>query len=88
VIPFLIGCVVSLVAAIPAVLLSRGSRQTSLKFRVMLWVLGVILRFGIIGAVLYYLFTQTGMARIPVVLGVVIVYILVFVIEARKTLRS
>ena len=87
-IPFLVGCVISLVAAVPAVLLSRGSAKSSLKNRVILWAIGMILRFGIIGAALYYLFTQTRMVRIPVVFGVVVTYFLIFVIEARKTLRS
>ena len=87
-IPFLIGCLISFVAAIPAVLMSRGGTGSPLKVRLRLWAMGVAVRFGIIGAALYYLFTQTALNRIPVVLGVVITYFLIFVIEARTTLRS
>jgi len=85
---FLIGCAVSLVAALPAVLLMRGGGEAALNVRLKLWGIGVALRFGIIGAALFYLFTRTDIDRIPVLLGVVVVYFLIFLIESRKTLRN
>jgi hypothetical protein len=87
VIPFLAGCLISLVAAVPALLMARGGAHSEMSVRLKLWGLGLAIRFGIIGAALVYLFTQTGIPRIPVLLGVVITYFLIFLIEARKTLR-
>jgi hypothetical protein len=88
VIAFLIGCLVSVVAAVPALLLSRGGRQAELNVRLKLWAIGVAVRFGIIGAALYFLFTRTEIDRIPTLAGLVITYFLIFVIEARSTLRK
>ncbi len=87
-IAFLIGCAISLVAAFPALLLMRGGHEAAMNVRWKLWAIGVALRFGIIGAGLYYLFTRTHFDRIPALLGVVVVYFLVFFLESRKTLRS
>ena len=86
-IPFLAGCVISLIAAIPAVLFARGGEGSPLNTRLKLWAIGVVIRFAIIGAALFYLFTRTEIDRIPVLLGVVITYFLIFIIEARTTLR-
>jgi hypothetical protein len=85
---FLMGCAVSLVAALPAVFFLRGGIGAAVGVRLKLWAIGLAIRFGIIGAVLYYLFTRTKIDRIPVLLGVVVVYFLIFFIESRKTLRS
>jgi hypothetical protein len=88
VIAFLIGCIVSLVAAVPALLMARGGKQAELHTRLKLWAIGVAIRFGIIGAALFYLFTRTDLDRIPTLIGVVVTYFLIFILEARSTLRS
>ncbi len=85
---FLIGCGVSFVAALPATLLMRGGGEAAFNVRLKLWAIGVALRFGIIGAALFYLFTRTDIDRIPVLIGVVVVYFLIFLVESRKTLRN
>jgi multidrug efflux pump subunit AcrB len=88
VIAFLIGCMVSLVAAVPALLMARGGKQAEFNTRLKLWAIGVAIRFGIIGAALFYLFTRTDLDRIPTLIGVVVTYFLIFILEARSTLRS
>ena len=88
IIAFFIGCAVSLVAALPAMLLNRGGTEAAMNVRLKLWGIGVALRFGIIGAALFYLFARTEIDRVPVLLGVVIIYFLIFLVESRKTLRS
>lgn len=85
---FLVGCVISLVAAVPAFLMARGGRQAEFNTRLKLWAIGVAIRFGIIGAALFYLFTRTHLDHIPALLGVVVIYFFIFIIEARSTLRS
>lgn len=87
-IAFLIGGAISLLAAFPALLLMRGGKEAAMNVRLKLWAIGVALRFGIIGAALYYLFSRTHIDRIPALLGVVAVYFLIFYLESRKTLRS
>lgn len=66
----------------------RGGKDSAMNVRLKLWAIGVALRFGIIGAALFYLFTRTHIDRIPALLGVVVVYFLIFFLESRKTLRS
>ena len=85
---FLIGIVTSIVAAAPAVFLERGGRYADAKTRWKLWGLGVLLRFGIIGASLYFLFTETSVSRIPTVIGVALAYFVVFIIENINLRRS
>lgn len=87
-ISFLIGGLISLVAAIPALLMARGGKAADLNVRLKLWAIGVAIRFAIIGVSLFYLFSRTQFSRIPALLGVVIVYFLIFLLEARTTLRS
>jgi len=77
-----------MVAALPAILLMRGGKEAAMNVRLKLWALGVALRFGIIGAALYYIFTRTSMDRISAIAGVVVIYFLIFLLESRKTLRS
>ena len=86
-ISFLIGCLISFVAAVPALLMSRGGKGSVLNVRLKLWAIGVAIRFAIIGVSLFYLFTRTSFDRIPALLGVVITYFLIFFIESRTTLR-
>jgi multidrug efflux pump subunit AcrB len=69
-------------------LLMRGGAEAAFNVRMKLWAISLALRFGIIGAALYYLFTRTEIDRIPVLIGVVAIYFLIFLLESRKTLRS
>jgi hypothetical protein len=84
---FLAGILVSVVAAVPAVLLLWGGRGSETKQRLKLWAIGMAVRFAIIGVALYYLFTQTSLARIPTVLGVAAAYFVIFLFETRSSLR-
>jgi hypothetical protein len=84
---FFVGILVSLVAALPAVLLLWGGRGSEMKQRLKLWAIGTAVRFAIIGIALYYLFTQTDLARIPTVLGVAAAYFIIFLFETRSSLR-
>jgi len=77
---FLIGLVISLIAAVPAFLLQRVS-ETDMKTRLKLWGIGLVIRFGIIGVALFFLFTQTMITRIPTVIGVAIAFFTLFIIE-------
>lgn len=85
---FLVGILVSVVAAIPAVLLLWGGRGSETKQRLKLWAIGMAVRFAVIGVALYYLFTQTELARIPTVLGVAAAYFVIFLLETRSSLRA
>lgn len=85
---FLVGLALSGVAALPALLLMWGGREGDMKQRLKLWGIGVLIRFSIIGAGLYFLFTETVIARIPTVAGLVVGYFVIYVFEARSALRS
>jgi len=87
-IAFLIGVLISFVAAVPALLLARGSKGGDVKLRLKLWLVGLLVRFAVIGAALLILFTQTSIARIPVVIGVGVAYILSYSLETFLTLRA
>jgi hypothetical protein len=86
--PFLLGFLVSLVAAAPAWLLLRGSLAAEFSVKLKLWAIGLLIRFAIIGGALLYLFTQTQHAKIPVIEGVLVAYFLTFILEAYSTLRK
>jgi hypothetical protein len=88
VIPFLLGFLISLIAAIPAWLLLRGSATTEFVVKFKLWAIGLLIRFAIIGGALLYLFTQTLHAKIPVIAGILVAYFLTFLWEAYSTLRA
>ncbi len=88
IIGFLIGLGLAAVAAVPALLLMWGGRQGDMKERLKLWGIGVLIRFSIIGVGLYFLFTETAIARIPTVAGLVIGYFVIYVVEAKSALRS
>ena len=85
---FVVGILVSVVAAVPAVLLLWGGRGSDAKQRLKLWAVGMAVRFAIIGAALFLLFTQTSLARIPTVLGVAVAYFVIFLLETRSSLRA
>ena len=87
-IAFLIGVVISFAAAVPALLLARGGRGAETKQRLKLWAVGLLIRFVVIGAGLILLFTQTSIARIPVVIGVGIAYIISYSLETVFSLRA
>ena len=81
---FLVGVLISVVAAVPAVLLQQGGRRSDMKTKLKLWGVGLAIRFAVIGAALYFLFTQTtadSIARIPTVIGVAVAYFIIFLFE-------
>jgi hypothetical protein len=88
VIAFLIGAAISLVAALPALLLARGGHGADMKQRLKLWAVGLLVRFAVIGAALLILFSQTSIARIPVVIGVGVAYVISYSLETVLSLRD
>jgi hypothetical protein len=87
-IAFLIGMVISFVAALPALLLARGGRGADVKQRLKLWLVGLLVRFVVIGAALFILFSQTTIARVSVVIGVGVGYVLSYSLETLLSLRA
>ncbi len=88
-ITLLVGLAVAAVASAPALLLAYGSREVSdFKQKLKLWGIGLAIRFAIIGGALFYLFTQTPIARVPVVIGVGVGYLLFYSLESFITLRT
>lgn len=87
-IAFLIGAGISFVAAVPALLLARGGGGADMKQRLKLWAVGLLVRFAVIGAALLILFSQTSIARVPVVIGVGVAYILSYSLETLLSLRA
>jgi hypothetical protein len=87
-IAFLIGVILSFAAALPALLLARGGRGADMKQRLKLWLVGLLVRFAVIGAALWILFSQTSIARVPVVIGVGVAYILSYSLETLLSLRA
>ena len=88
-IALLIGLAVAAVGSVPALLLAWGSREvTDFKQKLKLWAIGFAMRFALIGGALFYLFTQTAVARVPVVIGVAIGYIIFYSLESYITLRK
>ena len=85
---FLIGFLVSLVAGVPAVLIARGGRGSGMKRRLLMWGAGFLIRFAVIGAALIVLFTQTSFARIPLVIGVGVAYLISYSLETMLSLRA
>jgi xanthine/uracil permease len=85
---FLIGLAVSFVAAVPAFLLARGGQGSNMKQRLKLWLVGLLARFAIIGIALLILFTQTPIARVPAVIGVVVAYVISYSLETVISLRA
>ena len=85
---FLVGVLLSMVAAIPAVLLLWGGREAEQKQKLKLWAIGTGIRFAIIGVGIYFLFTNTSIQRIPTVVGVIAAYFVIYLFEIRKALRS
>ena len=85
---FLAGVLISIVAAVPAFLLARGGGNADMKTRLKLWAIGLAIRFAVIGSALYFLFTQTVIARIPTVIGVALAYFVLFMIENTVLRRS
>jgi hypothetical protein len=88
VLAFFVGVVISVVAAVPALLLMWGGRGSEMKQRLKLWGIGTGIRFAVIGAGLYFLFTQTQIDRIPVVIGVAAAYFVLYIFEVKTTLRT
>ncbi|MDD5087587.1 MAG: hypothetical protein PHI18_02150 [bacterium] len=78
---FLIGVLISAAAAAPAVLLQLGGRRSDMKTKLKLWGVGLAIRFVVICAALYFLFTETSIARIPTVIGVAVAYFIIFLLE-------
>ena len=88
-IALLVGIVVAAVASVPALLMAWGSREVSdFKQKLKLWAIGLAIRFAVIGGALFYLFTQTSIARIPVIIGVGVGYIVFYSLESIATLRA
>lgn len=87
-IAFAVGVAISVVAAVPAFLLLWAGRQGALKHRLKLWAIGLLIRFAVIGGALILLFTQTDIARIPVVVGVAVAYFALYIVEVKTALRT
>lgn len=85
---FFAGMLISVVASIPAVLLAFRARTATPKLRLKYWVIGLALRFIVIGAALIALFVTTGMARVPAVAGVAVAYLLAYALETFIVMRS
>jgi hypothetical protein len=89
VIAVIIGFAVAAVASAPALLMAYGGRESGdFKQRFKLWAIGLGIRFAIIGGALYYLFVQTPIDRIPVVIGVGVGYLIFYTLESLITLRA
>jgi hypothetical protein len=88
-IALLVGLAVAVVASLPSLLFAWGSREvTDFKQKLKLWAIGLAIRFAIIGGALFYLFTQTPIDRVPVVIGVGIGFIIFYTIESYVTLSA
>lgn len=90
-IAFIVGFLISAIAAIPSLLMVFQRRGAELKIRMKLWILGSAIRFIIIGIFLILLFRLTDLNRIYAVIGVVVAYFIGFIIEvylANRQLRS
>lgn len=87
-IAFLIGMLISFVAAVPAFLLALTGRGGEMKHRLKLWGVGFVIRFAVIGIALILLFSQTTIDRIPVVIGVGVAYIISYTLETILSLRA
>ncbi|RQV98430.1 hypothetical protein EH220_03300 [bacterium] len=88
---FLIGFLISAIAAVPALLMVFQRKGAELKIRMKLWVLGSAIRFIVIGIFLILLFRLTDISRTGAVMGVVVAYFISFIIEvylANRQIRS
>ena len=84
----LAGLAIAAVASFPALLMAYGARDAGdFKQRWKLWAIGLGIRFAVIGGALFYLFTQTPIARVPVVIGVSVGYVIFYSLESIITLR-
>lgn len=86
--PFLVGCIISLIAAAPAVLLLYANRHGDLRAKLKAWAVGLVLRFAIIGGALVFIFRMTDLNRIPVVIGIVVIYFTILGFELSVAFRS
>jgi xanthine/uracil permease len=85
----LVGLAIAAVASFPALLMAYGGREAGdFKQRWKLWAIGLGIRFAVIGGALLYLFSQTQITRVPVVIGVCVGYILFYSLESIVTLRA
>jgi peptidoglycan/LPS O-acetylase OafA/YrhL len=78
---FLIGFLISVFAAAPALFMATRQADGKPKIQMKLWVIGAAIRFSIIGILLLLLFRFTEVSRIPAVLGVVAAYFISFGLE-------
>lgn len=78
---FLAGFFTMLLASLPAYLMARGGKNADFKDRLKLWAIGMGVRFFILGAALFLLFTQTSIERVPCVIGAALAYFLAFAAE-------
>lgn len=88
VIPFLVGCLISFVAALPATLILWAVRQRDLNTKLKAWAVGMVLRFTIIGAALLLLFRMSNIEKVPVVMGIVVIYFIILGFELAVAFRS
>jgi hypothetical protein len=88
IIGFLAGLAISVVAAVPSLLLLWGGKDAEMKQRLKLWAIGLAIRFTVIGGALLYLFSQTAIDRIPTVIGVAVAYFAIYLVETLTTLRT
>lgn len=82
-----VGGLISLVAALPSVLLLVATKHSDLGLRMRAWAIGVALRFLIILLSLIFLFRRTALNRISVLVGILLVFFLIFGIEVYFAFR-
>ncbi len=87
-IAFLIGFLISAIAAVPALLMVLQKKGGELKIRLKLWVLGSAIRFIVIGIFLLLLFRLTEVHRIGTVFGVITAYFISYIIEVYLAKRQ
>lgn len=87
-IAFLAGAFIAMIASVPAVLLAFRARRADTKQRLRFWLFGLAVRFIVIGGALIALFLTTGIARVPVVAGVAVAYLISYALESFIVLRT
>jgi len=85
---FLIGFAISALAAVPSLLLVIRKRSGEFRIRLKFWIIGMAIRFLIIGISLLLLFTWTEIDRLAVVIGILVAYFTSYMAEVIVAYRS
>ncbi len=78
---FLTGMLIGFIASIPAIVLAWFKAKRGMVNFVKLWGLGVALRFGLIGAGLFWQLQNPNVGKVSLVLGIVLAFYLCLLIE-------